>query len=295
MQLEQLNRIRAVGRYHTAAHFAFAPFELGFVVWTQLIVLSRFQHFVIQSSQKKAAKKWKKARVCFLIVIVCLMVLGICANLAAAFYYSQASVSSNDAADAYADNKTATGAQLRSLGNTRHSLAGSIASIQRFSEVASLLLIILAFLIAGSFGFKAVSSVLRSVSAAKHKINERVGDVSSAENSQLVADASLQGHQLNVKLLVTTVFMFVSLLLRSIYSIFYAVAQSLQNNGDPCAVSWCDPCKNVYSNIHGWLLYALSLPPTHQPFIRSHLILFIRIDLILFIRIDLILFISALI
>ena len=43
----------------------------------------------------------------------------------------------------------------------------------------------------------------------------------------------------------------------------YAFAQAFQNNADRCARSPCNPCKNVYSNIHFWILYS----PVFQPVI----------------------------
>ncbi len=254
-QLAELNSIRAVGRRYTAAHFAFFPFELAFVVLTQLIVLSRMQNFVMKSSRMEF---WTKSRNLLLAVTVCLMVLGACGNLAAAFFYNQAAGISSNAATAYAANNSQTGSQLRSSANAQHSHAGSVASVQRFSEVIALLLIILAFFIAGFFGIRVVSIALNNLFAMGQRmvaINGVVGD----QSRQLVASASDQGRKLQLKILVTTTFMFLALLLRSIFTIFYAVAQSLQNNGDPCAVSWCHPCKNMYSHMQAWILYTPSL------------------------------------
>ena len=71
----------------------------------------------------------------------------------------------------------------------------------------------------------------------------------------MVAAASLQGRQLQRKVLGTFVFVFITVLVRSVFTFIYAVAQALDDNDHPCAIIFCDPCHNVYTNIHGWILY----------------------------------------
>ena len=83
----------------------------------------------------------------------------------------------------------------------------------------------------------------------------------AAAVQNLVTEASEQGKQLQHKVVLTVMFIFLTLLLRSVFSVVYAVAQAFQNNADPCALSPCNPCKNVYSNIHYWILYS----PVVQP------------------------------
>ena len=250
--LHEVNAVRGLSRRYTAAHFAFFPFELGFVVVTQLIVLSRMQNFIVQPSRQQL---WEKARMCLLTIVVLLMLVGICGNFAAAFYFNQAAGLSMDAASAYASNSSKTeAAKLRSLANERHSFAGSTASIQRFAEVSALLLIISAFLTTGILGSRIILSALQKLFATQQRLVSIRG-LAADNQRQVVASASDQGQKLHFKIFATTAFIFSSLLLRSLYTVLYAVAQSLQNNGDPCAISFCDPCKNMYSNIHGWLLF----------------------------------------
>ncbi len=62
----------------------------------------------------------------------------------------------------------------------------------------------------------------------------------------LVVAATAQGKQLQRKLWGTFLFNFFTVLLRSIFTIMYALAQRSQDYGNTCAVSHCDPCKNVY-------------------------------------------------
>ncbi len=60
----------------------------------------------------------------------------------------------------------------------------------------------------------------------------------------MVAAASLQGRQLQRKVIGTFVFVFMTFLVRSVFTCLFAVAQALQNTGD-----------NVHSNIQGWIVY----------------------------------------
>ncbi len=247
--------IRAESRRFAAAHFALFPLELCFVVTTQLILLSRMQHFVL--AKVRQPQRWMQARSYLLAIITFLNVLGICGNFAACFYYNQAAAVSSDAARAYSANSTHLGDALRSDANRQHSLAGSVASIQRFSEVTCLLIIILVFLIVGFFGVRAIAAALRTLLDADHKLVLITGELGNSTRD-LVQSASKQGRSLQLKVTTTTAFVFLSLLLRAMFTTLYAVAQALQNNGNPCASSWCHPCKNVYSNIHGWILYTPS-------------------------------------
>jgi hypothetical protein len=249
--------IRAESRRFAAAHFALFPLELFFVVTTQLILLSRMQHFVL--AKVRQPQLWMQARRYLLAIITFLNMLGICGNFAASFYYNQAAALSSDAARAYSSNSTRLGDVLRADANQKHSLAGSVASIQRFSEVCSLLVIILVFLIVGFFGVRAIIAALRTLLDAGQKLDSMTDRSSQTDQARdLVQSASAQGRALHLKVTATTTYVFLSLLLRAVFTTLYAVAQALQNNGDPCAPSWCDPCKNVYSNIHGWILYTPS-------------------------------------
>ncbi len=251
-QRQEKAATRAVSRRFAAAHFALFPFELFFVVLTQLIVLSRMQHFVL--AKLRRPELWAKARQSLLAVVILLTVVGIFGNFASSFYYNEAANFSVDAAHAYAINNTQHAAQLRARANEKHSIAGTIASIQRFSEVSTLLIIILAFLIVGHFSSQAIASALRTLLHADQNLFAITGDLGD-QTREVVSSASDQGRKLFLKVVVTTVFVFLSLLLRASFMILYAIAQSLQNNSHPCAESWCDTCKNIYSNIHGWILY----------------------------------------
>ncbi len=116
------------------------------------------------------------------------------------------------------------------------------------------MLIIVAFSTVGFFSARVIASALRSLFTAQQKLVSIAG-AAGEQSRQLVADASLQGRQLQRKIVGTFALVFVTVLVRSVFSVILAVAHALQNVGDTCGVGFCNPCKNVYSNILGWILY----------------------------------------
>ena len=250
-QLQQMQSTRSEVRRWAASHYALFPFELGLVVLAKLLVLHRTQLCAVRSFHPE---RWRKARLGLLGVVVLLSALGICSNFGAASYYIQASALSADSADAFAANNSAKGKELRGAASQKSSRAESVASIQRFSEVCILLLIIAAFTTVGFFSAQVIASALRTLFTAQQRLVSVAG-AAGEQGRQLVADASLQGRRLQRKVLGTFVFVFMTVLVRSVFAVMFAVAQALQNNGDACASSFCDPCKNVYANIQGWILY----------------------------------------
>jgi hypothetical protein len=251
-ELQQMQTIRAESRRWTAAYYALVPFEECFSILVKLIVLYRVQSFAVNRSSHP--ERWRKARWGLLGVVVLLNALGICGNFGAAFYFNQAADANVDAASAFAANNTAMGKELRNVANHRYERAGNVASIQRFSEVSLLMLIIAAFSTVGFFSAQVIASALRTLFTAQQRLGFMAG-VAGEQGRQMVSDASLQGRQLQRKVLGTFVFVFATLLLRSVFSVIYALAQALQNYGNPCGLSFCDTCKNHYANILGWIIY----------------------------------------
>ena len=113
---------------------------------------------------------------------------------------------------------------------------------------------ITAFSTVGVFSARVIASAMRTLLTAQERVISITG-AAGEQGRQLVAAASLQGRQLQRKVLGTFVFVFITVLVRSVFTFIYAVAQALDDNYHPCAISFCDPCHNVYTNIHGWILY----------------------------------------
>jgi len=210
------------------------------------------QNFAV--SRSSHPERWRKARRGLLCVVVLLNALGICCNLGAAFYYNQAADANVDSASAYAANNAAMGKESRNIANLRFELAGDLASIQRFSEVSVLMLTITAFSTVGVFSAQVIATAMRTLLTAQERVVSIAG-AAGEHSRQLVDAASQQGRQLQRKVIGTFVFVFVTVLERSVFIVFYAVAQALSDVSNPCAIIYCDPCHNVYTHIHGWVLY----------------------------------------
>jgi len=93
-----------------------------------------------------------------------------------------------------------------------------------------LLIIILAFAAVGVACARRVSSALRNMNDAH----------------------GAAGRQLRRQIVGTAAFVFVTFLLRAVFSTMNALASALQNDGASCAI--CDPsCNNVWTLIQYWL------------------------------------------
>jgi hypothetical protein len=127
--------------------------------------------------------------------------------------------------------------------------------VQRFSEMSVLIVVIVSFLVVGVLSSRVISIALRRLFDAASTLGASGGNARSAEIRDLVRDANTQGKELRVRVVVTIAFIFLTVLLRATVSVLYAVAQSLQDYDNPCSDNPCSPCRNVYSNMQGWIIY----------------------------------------
>jgi hypothetical protein len=262
-QLQNMEMIRASNRRWVAAYVAVCPFELALIVAVMLIIIHRMYIFAMRSVS--APKYLPYIRNGLIAVTSLINAIGICSNFGTAFYFNKSASLNDEAADAYAANSTVKGAQLHMMSNEVSKTADRLASVQRFTEVLVLIVVVLCFVIVGVLSARTIASGLRDVAAAKSSLRAPSPRGIGGESEQISAtlsQANLKGKLLQRKIVCTFTFCFLTLLLRSIYSVIYAVASALQNNDDPCGASLCDPCKNVYSNIHGWILYTPVLQQT---------------------------------
>ena len=200
-------------------------------------------------------------------------------------YFIQASDIHAEAVTAWAANDTAAGNAFYADGKAMMSKAVRTAGIDRFCEMAVLLMVVLAFCIVGFRSLRVVSSALRALVSAKNKLaltmqpvnaghgvtadrsvstlqSTRALDAQQAQldrSLQLVASASRKGRQLQQKVVFTFLFVFLTCLLRAAFQSFYGLAMNGNNFGSLCAASPCDPCKNQWTHINYWILYTPAL------------------------------------
>jgi len=205
----------------------------------KLMALDQMMNFAVSKSRDMPRRWVIWGRVVMAGVVVG-NVVGMGGNVAAAVYFEQAAQSyraaSAAASAAYPANNTA---DFFILGDQQQGLAVSTSAVQLFCEVAVLLLIIVAFAVTGAACRRRFTSA---------QLND-----------------TAEGRQLWRQIVGTAGFVFVTFLLRAVYSTMFAVSNELQNddflcprsknndsnNNDSCR----GPCHNLYSLMQYWLLY----------------------------------------
>lgn len=234
-----------------AAYHVMNPLELALVSVAKLLVLHRMQRFATIKSARK--RLWRIAGRAFLGAVITGHAVGIAGNVASAVFYDEAAELYGNAAKALAANDTTVSAVYEVLAREKRSDATRILSVQRFSEMTVVLIIIAAFLVVGINSHRIIASALQALFNAEKKlvaVAGAVGDVSS-----LLTEAQSQGRLLRRKVCATFVFVFMSFLLRSVIAVMNAVGSALNNSSDRCARSQCDPCKNAYTQMLFWMIY----------------------------------------
>jgi hypothetical protein len=257
-QARSFNLERSGENRFAAMYYLLYPFELSFVVAAQLLVLHRLQK--LSWADSASARMRLICRRAFMSSVVILNVLGALSDVVAAVYFIQAADAESQAADAWASNSSASANSLQLVGRKQKAAASNAVAVQRFCEMIMLLLIITAFLIVGAKSSRVITSALRTLSVAEQKASSLIG-ISLAEGAgtnktlQILALASTAGRLLQRKIVLTFVFVFVTLLLRSVFSVMFAIALAFQDMGSGCAKNVCDTCYNTYSHITFWILY----------------------------------------
>ena len=198
----------------------------------KLMVLDRMMVFAAPPGAGMP-KLWAAAGRVVMAAVVLGNAVGLAANAAAAVHYHKAAQANSAASAYYAANNTEDGKNFFSLGHEEVQRGGSIASVQSFSEVAVLLLIVVAFAVVGVLSARRVSARLLGVDAA--------------------SAAAATGRALRRRMLGTTAFVFVTFVLRAAFSTMFAVAYQLRVGNKPCDI--CDECRDVFTHMSVWMTY----------------------------------------
>ena len=220
----------AQAQHWWAAFFVTYAIEFLCLSVAKLLVLHRMADFALAKVDGMSRRLAVGGRVVMAAVVVG-NVVGLCANVAAAVYAKQSGDFNSASSAAFTANNTDAGNNFSNEAYQKISVAFDAQSVQNFCEVAVLLIIILAFAVVGIASAHRVSSALRDM-------NDKHGAA---------------GRQLRRKIVGTAAFVFVTFLLRAVYSIMDALANALQNDNAACP-TFCDiPCNNVYQLIQNWL------------------------------------------
>ena len=179
--------------------------------------------------------------------------VGLAANVAVAVYLLKASEAFSAASANYVSNNMNVAMELVQSGREYSELAGHIASVQSFCEVAVLLFIVAAFVVVGVLCARRVSSALSILDTAGPE---------TAARSIMKAAKSL-GRQMRQEVVVTTAFVFVTFVLRSVISTLLAFACQFQDTAKVCpGLSLCDAsCYNEFTDIVEWANYTPKFLP----------------------------------
>ena len=218
----------------------------------KLMVLDRMSLFVAPQGTRLQTR-WAAAGRFVMAAVVLGNAVGLAANAAAAVQYHKAAQAMSTASAYYAANNTEDGLSFALLSQVEVQRGGSIASVQSFSEVAVLLLIVVAFVAAGVASARLVSRALREVE--KMRSVQTSYNPSQAE-SPVFADATTQGRALRLRFVGATTFVFVAFVLRATFSTMSAVAYQLRDIRTESCAALCDECHNAYDLFTQWMSYA---------------------------------------
>jgi hypothetical protein len=209
----------------------------------KLLVLHRMADFAVPKSDGLSRRLAVGGRVVMAAVVVG-NVVGLCGNVATAVLHKQAGDLNNAAAAALAANSTEAANAIDVQAKQKNTVADDAASVQQFFEVAVLLLIIVAFAAVGAACARRLSSE-----------QQRHDALVNAFNAADAAAPAPAWRKLRRQIVGTAAFVFVTFLLRAVFSTMNALSRALQTEVFTCTGSYfCDPaCSNVWSLMKNWL------------------------------------------
>ena len=206
----------------------------------KLVVLDRMKDFVSVLRADGATRRWTVGGRIVMAAVLTGNAVGLVGNIVAAVFFQDAANFYSSSAAAYAANKSHAGFHSLELAFEKVQLAQDAQGVQEFAEVAVLLLIILAFVVVGVASARRVNSVLNVLVTLRTESN------------------SAASRKLRRQILGTVAVVFVTFLLRAVFSTMHALADALQNAATTCQYTTgpCDTqCFNVFADIQIWLFY----------------------------------------
>jgi hypothetical protein len=208
----------------------------------KLMVLDRMSDFAMGHDWQNEVtrKRWAAGGRVVMAVVVLGNAVGLAANVAAAVHSQRAAEAASTASVFYATNRTQEARlYFNDISQTEIAFANSIVSVQSFCEVAVLLIIVVAFVVAAVFCARLINSVLLSVNAA--------------------SAPAVMGRELKRRVLSTTGVVFVAFVVRSAFSIMRALSAHLQDGwrrcpGQSIQTGFCDAgCNNMFLHMLVWM------------------------------------------
>jgi hypothetical protein len=228
--------LTALSNSWAAVYFVIYAIDFLCLSATRLMVLDRMSDFAAGQDEGRR-KRWATGGRILMAVVVLGNTVGLAANVAAAVHAQRAAESASTASSLFAANSTQLALEFFSSSRTDRQLATSILAVQAFCEVAVLLLIVAAFIVTGVVCARIVTLNMLAVDRA--------------------SVPAAAGRALRRRVVVTTVVVFVTFVVRSVQSIMLAVARHLQEQARRCpgVTDLCDPsCHSVFTHMFLWML-----------------------------------------
>jgi hypothetical protein len=243
------------GDYYAAAFFATYSFEFAFVISAITLVLHRVHRLVASNSQ--TPQRWELATRVYLWTVALGVCIGSATNIAAAVFYILSADARSKAGSAWSSNSTVDAANYESNARRILQTAIEIGSVQRYIEALLLLIVIVAFVIVGFGCSRVISDALRALFATGKHLHDLPFSARKSSDQALLAEASAQGRHLRRKIVTTFIFLFLSLLVRSCFSVTYAMASAFQATSCEVKTTFvgCGPFKNTFALILGYILF----------------------------------------
>ena len=237
---EQLSLYAQMYRWNSAFLVTYAG-EFLCMCAAKLMVLDRMMVFAAPPGAGMP-KLWAATGRAVMAAVVLGNAAGLAANAAAAVHTQKAAEAQIAASACFAANNTKDGHEFVLLSLHEVQLAGSISSVQSFCEVAVLLLITVAFAVVGVLCTRILYTRAKPIGV-------------DAGYDAFIATV---GRTLRRQMLGTTAFIFVTFLLRSVFSTMFAVANQMRDVNSVCpdgTSGHCGSCHNVYTHLFIWMLY----------------------------------------
>jgi hypothetical protein len=221
----------------------YIPSAIEFVCLSvaKLMVLERMADFAVAKADGVSTRVAVWGRVVMTAVLVGNAVI-VCSSIAAAVLFKETDNLESASGAAYVANNTDYSVKLAKQALQKDSTSMIVESVQQFSEVIVLLIIIFAFAVVGIACARRVNSALRNMNDAH----------------------GAAGRQLRRQIVGTTAFLFVTFLLRAAFTIMYALAHALQNTDAACAATARGLC--IAACFNWWRLYEdwITFTPEYQ-------------------------------
>jgi hypothetical protein len=191
-----------------------------------LQVLDRMEDFSVPY-QTHSTGRWARAGRAVMALVVMGCVVGLCGNCVAAVYRFQAARTANESAAEFLANTTASiqvAVDLLVQASHQAQLAADAESVQDFSEVFVLLVLISSFLVVGAMCARRVTAALTSM---------------TMRSATMTAHSNAAAWHLHRQIVVTVAVVFITFLPRAAFAALNAVSNSMQDFGSGKCLNVC--------------------------------------------------------